>query len=159
MDDELDMLYRRFAFTVHRRCEALLQDADEAQEVTHEVFLRVLERGDVDIQTPSSFFYVIATRLCLNRLRNRKNRKTSSNSDLLDQIVSWRPSAEDESAARMILRKLFRGHPEQTRLMAVLHHLDGLTLQETATALGTSVSTVRRRLRQLKHELEDMEGT
>ena len=159
MDDELDALYRRFAFTVHRRCLSLLGDPDEAQDVTHDVFLKVLEIGDIDIHTPSSFFYVIATRLCLNRLRQRRTRKTTPQSHVLEQIVGWGSSPEELSGFRQLLQKLLGPDNEETRIIAVLHHIDGLTLEETAAQVQTSVSTVRRRLSALRLDLEQLEGS
>ena len=36
--------------------------------------------------------------------------------------------------------------------MAVLHYVDRLTLEETATAVGMSVSGVRKRLRRLQEK-------
>ncbi len=159
MDDELDALYRRFAFTVHRRCLSMLGDPHEAQDVTHDVFVKVLELGAVDIHTPSSYFYVIATRLCLNKLRARRTRKTTAQSEILDQIVGWGSSPEELSGVRLVLAKLLRSKPEETRIIAVLHHLDGLTLEETAEQVQSSVSTVRRRLRALKLDLQQLEGS
>lgn len=158
MNDDLDILYRRFAFTVNQRCRSILGNAEDAREVTQEVFLKVLERGDIDIHTPSSFLYVMATRLCLNRLRDAKTRRTTPNSELLDQIVSLAPGTEATSGARHVLQRLFAGRTEDAQVMAVLHYVDGLTLQETARELSTSVSTVQRRLRQLRLDLEQLEG-
>jgi RNA polymerase sigma-70 factor (ECF subfamily) len=43
---------------------------------------------------------------------------------------------------------------ENTRYMAVLHYIDGLTLEETAQETGMSVSGVRKRLRRLKQNMQ-----
>ena len=40
--------------------------------------------------------------------------------------------------------------------MAVLHYVDGLTLEEVAIETGLSVSGVRKRLRRLKTDLTEM---
>jgi RNA polymerase sigma-70 factor (ECF subfamily) len=42
--------------------------------------------------------------------------------------------------------------------MAVLHFLDGMTLEEVAGECGMSVSGVRRRLRALRDSLRTLEG-
>lgn len=157
MDAELDQLYRRFSYTVFRRCLALLGDEGEAQDVTQDVFVKVLELGDVTIDSPSGLFHVIATRLCLNRLRSRRTRRTSP-SDLLDQIAHAGPSTERISNARALLTRLFAGNADDARVIAVLHHVDGMTLEETAHELQLSVSTVRRRLRALRRDLKALEA-
>jgi RNA polymerase sigma-70 factor (ECF subfamily) len=42
--------------------------------------------------------------------------------------------------------------------MAVLHHVDGLTLEEVARECGMSVSGVRKRLRALRDALKELGG-
>jgi RNA polymerase sigma-70 factor (ECF subfamily) len=118
------------------------------------VFVRLLKgrarlRGDA----PSSLLYRIATNLCLNRLRDQKRRPELPGDSLLHQIA-----ALDHLDAPVLIDRLFRRQPASTRTMAVLHHVDGLTLQEVARECGMSVSGVRRRLRLLRQALEEMGG-
>ena len=56
----------------------------------------------------------------------------------------------------MLLDWLFDRHPESSRTIAVLHYVDGLTLEEVARQTGLSVSGVRKRLRKLRHMLTEM---
>jgi RNA polymerase sigma-70 factor (ECF subfamily) len=41
--------------------------------------------------------------------------------------------------------------------MAVMHYVDGMTLEETAAAVGLSVSGVRKRLAALRMRLRELE--
>ena len=50
----------------------------------------------------------------------------------------------------MVLDWLFNRHPDSSRTIAVLHYVDGLTLEQVASEIGMSVSGVRRRLRKLR---------
>ena len=68
------------------------------------------------------------------------------------------PDAERRSLAGTILDRLFAGQPESTRLIAVLHYVDRLTLEEVAAEVGMSVSGVRKRLRTLKERLPAVTG-
>jgi len=45
-----------------------------------------------------------------------------------------------------------------TRTIAVMHLVDGLTLEEVAREVGLSVSGVRKRLRTLKARVAELEG-
>ena len=45
------------------------------------------------------------------------------------------------------------------RTMAVLHYVDGMTLEQVARECGMSVSGVRKRLRGLRSELRVMEAS
>lgn len=153
-DDQIEELYTRFGSMVHRRCRELLGDEDEALDATHEVFVDVIEKGDVTIHSPSSFLYVIATRRCLNRLRTRKRRRETVDSELVHAIADQTGSSA-RSAARSVLDWLFGEQPESSGVIAVLHYVDGLTLQQTADEVGMSVSGVRKRLRKMRRSLED----
>ena len=68
------------------------------------------------------------------------------------------PGAENRTLAGRILDRLFAGQPESTKLIAVLHYVDRLTLEEVSAEVGLSVSGVRKRLRALKERLPLAEG-
>ena len=159
MDGALDVegLSQRYGPMVLRRCRQLLRDEDEAMDACQDVFVRLIERREsLDARYPSSLLYTIATNLCLNRIRDRARRPTTSDEELLHRIASaGQPGAPSE--ARLMLARLFGRHPDSTRAIAVLHYLDGLTLEQVAEHVGLSVSGVRKRLRGLRHTLLEME--
>lgn len=158
MDEPLDVegLTGRYGPMVLRRCRQLLRDEDEAVDARQDVFVRLLERrGRLDASHPSSLLYVMATNVCLNRIRDRNRHAVPTDDDELERIATADAQA-DESDARLLLDRLFRRQPASSRTMAVLHYLDGLTLQEVAREVGLSVSAVRKRLRNLRHVLREM---
>lgn len=126
-------------------------------DVCQDVFVRLLERRDhLKAHYPSSLLYRIATNLCLNRIRDRGRRASSTDDALLYRIASAEnPGASGE--ARIMLERLFARQPESSGTIAVLHFLDGLTLEQVAEEVGLSVSGVRKRLRSLRHTLVEME--
>lgn len=133
---------------VLRRCRQLLGEEDAALDALQDVFTRMLEKDLSMMEFPSSFLYTMATRICIDRLRSAPVRH-SGGDDLLGEIADS-GDLEGRMSARRILDLLFRRHEESTRVMAVLHYLDGLTLEEVAEQVGLSVSAVRKRLGQLK---------
>jgi RNA polymerase sigma-70 factor, ECF subfamily len=154
---DIEGLCERYGPMVLRRCRRLLRDEDEAMDVCQEVFVRLIERRDrLDARHPSSLLYRIATNLCLNRIRDRRRRPATAEEEQLARIAcAEEPGAGSE--ARLRLFRLFQRHPESSRTIAVLHHLDGLTLEQVAEMVGLSVSGVRRRLRLLRADLTEME--
>ena len=104
----------------------------------------------------SILLYRMATNLCLNRIRDSKRRKTTADQDLLEQIADL-DDAEGRIEARSVLARLFGGERESTRTMAVLHYVDGMTLQQVANEVNMSVSGVRKRLRGLRASLQELE--
>lgn len=159
MSLDVEALFRKYGPMVNRRCMQLLRDPAEAEDLSQEVFVRLLERQDtLTDEYPSSLLWNIATRLCLNRIRDRKRRGESGGNDLLERIACL----NDDFArleARSVLDKLFGKHPESTRTIAVLHLLDGMTLEEVAKEVKMSVSGVRKRIRVLRSTLELQEET
>ena len=157
---DVESLSERYGPMVLRRCRHLLRDEDEAMDACQDVFVRLLEQRDrLDARHPSSLLYRMATNLCLNRIRDRRRRAaTSVEEERLERIAS----AEEPgggSEARLLLDRLFGRQPESSRTIAVLHHLDGLTLEQVAEVVGLSVSGVRRRLQALRKDLAGMESS
>lgn len=151
---DVEALYRRYGPMVLRRCRFLLRDESEAEDVAQEAFVRLIQhRERMTAAYPSSLLYRIATNLSLNRIRDRKRHAELPGDDLLSGIARL-----DNLDAPVLLDRLFKRQPESTRTMAVLHHVDGLTLDEVARECGMSVSGVRRRLRVLRDALNTLGG-
>jgi RNA polymerase sigma-70 factor (ECF subfamily) len=156
---DVEELFRRYGPLVIRRCRYLLKDEDEALEVSQEVFVQLLRRrGKLTVRNPSSLLYRMATNLSLNRIRDRKRKPTTNDDELLYHLASMEePTARLE--ARSTLQYLFGRHQESSRVIAVLHFVDGLTLEEVARKVDMSVSGVRKRLDALRKTLAEMEAS
>ena len=153
MTVDVEALYRRHGPMVLRRCRRLLGDETEACDAMHEVFVQVLRRQDqLDAHAPSSLLYRIATNVSLNSIRARGRRPQVQDGELLQRIASL-DDLEGSSHARWLLDQLFARQPSSSRTIAVLHLLDGLTLEQVAQTVGLSVSGVRKRLRKLRADL------
>jgi RNA polymerase sigma factor (sigma-70 family) len=150
---QTETYYRTYGPMVLRRCRSLLRDEDQARDAMHDVFVQLLVNQDrLDDHAPSSLLYRIATNVCLNRIRSRRDADAD---DVLVRIAAAGDSA-DRLGARSVLRRLFGGHDESSATMAVMHLLDGMTLDEVATECGMSVSGVRKRLRRLRSSVAEL---
>ena len=155
---DIESIYQRFGPMVMRRCQKILRDEQLALDTMQDVFVQLLShRERLDDRAMSSLLYRIATNLSLNRLRKAAHEVTTSKDDLLNRIAVL----EDEptSLAKMTLQRLFSGEKASTRVIAVYHLLDGLTLEEVAKEVGLSISGVRKRLRQLRKHLVELQGS
>ena len=151
--------YETYGPMVLRRCRKLLGDEQTARDAMHDVFVRVLSHADaLADQAPSSLLFRIATNVCLNRIRTRRRRPEDGDDELLVQIAEHTDPAA-RSAARAALDALFRHEPDDTAVIAVLHLLDKMTLQEVAAEVGMSVSGVRKRLDKLRTKLHALEAS
>lgn len=146
---DIEALYRRYGPMVLRRCRFMLRDEAQAVEAMQDVFVLMLRHQDrLEDHAPSALLHRLATNTCLNRLRSGRRRPEDS-SALLDTFAHH----EDTSAralARRLLDQLFGRVAASTKTLAMLHYVDGMTLEQVAEESGLSVSGVRKRLAALR---------
>jgi RNA polymerase sigma-70 factor (ECF subfamily) len=154
---DVDHCYRRYGAMVYRRCKALLGDTQLAEDVMQDVFVKLCTHEEtLQDQGLSSLLYRIATRESLNAIRSKKRRRDSRDTrvaPVLEQVASLEDD-EGRTVARQVLGRLFGAEQESSRVIAVLHLHDGLTLEQVAEHTGMSVSGVRKRLRSIGQKLE-----
>ena len=155
---DVESYYRRYGPMVLRRCRHLLRNEDLAVDAMQDTFVQLVRYQDrLADDAPSRLLYRMATNVCLNRIRTRKRHPEDADDELLQRIASLE-EPESRSVARNLLDRLFSREKTSTRTIAVLHLLDGMTLEETARQVGMSVSGVRKRLRPLRQKLAAIEG-
>jgi len=155
---DVEQYYREYWPMVLRRCRFLLGDADNAADAAQEVFVKILEKRNLlTVKHPLSFLWIMATNQCLNKLRSRVRCPEEANNSILEQIAGL-SDIEAQTGRRDLLRKLFDRHPESNRTIAVLHFVDGMTIEDTAQTVGMSVDSVRYRLQTLRQTLKKLEG-
>lgn len=149
--------YQTYGPMVLRRCRSLLRSEDAAVDALHDVFVQLLRhREELAPERPASLLLRIATNVCLNRLRSTRRQPWDA-VDARALAIAGAVEPEDSWIARLHLGSALRAELRSTRLMAVLHHVDGLTLEEVADEVGLSVSGVRKRLRGLRARVEALE--
>jgi len=149
--NEIENFYIKYGPMVLRRCRFLLKSEEKAQDAMQEVFVKILSKKEkLESSFPSSLLYTMATNVCLNIIKAEKANQKPENSD--DDLVSKIASSEnfvDRILTNDLINRIFQAEPVSTREMAVMHYVDGLTLEETARECGMSVSGIRKRLRKL----------
>ena len=147
---DIDALYRKYGPMVIRRCRALLVDEEQALDAAQETFVKLTRYKDrLTDAAPSSMLYTMATNVCLNMMRSSRRRPLNACEKTLELIASAE-NVEGRVLDRLVLDDIFGRERASTKTMAVMHYVDGMTLEEVATRVGLSVSGVRRRLRQLR---------
>lgn len=150
MPVNVEEFYKKYGPMVLRRCRFLLKDEEQALDALQDVFVQILRRKDLlDDTAPSSLLYTTATRVCLNLLRSRRRKPESPEEEFILFLASPE-NLEERAVAVRTLEEIFGTEEETTRVIAVLHYVDRLTLKETALRVGMSVSGIRKRLRKLR---------
>jgi RNA polymerase sigma-70 factor (ECF subfamily) len=155
----IERLYCDYGHVVRRRARQILGSEDEAEDVLQEVFAVITrEPGQFHGQSSiTTWLYSVTTHMCLNRLRNQRNR-----SRLLEEHVkpdapekSQRPVAEPATLARQILAAL----PEELARVAVYYYMDEMTHDEIAAQLGCSRRHVGDLLERFRMQAVPFRGT
>ena len=153
MDERrLTEIFRAYSPLVFRRALQILRDEDDAHGVTQDVFERVVEgrQGEVEGRALLLWAYRVTTNLCLNRLRDSRRRAALLQTHGAD-VPTGHPghTAGRVEAARTIAR-LAEKAPTRELEAAVYCYLDGMTQEEAAQVLGVTSRTVRNLLRRFE---------
>lgn len=115
-----------------------------------DTFVKLIQnREGLDETFPVSLLYKMATQVSLNRIRSLGRHPEDREEALLLGIAA-EDDMEGTLGARRFLNRIFGREEESSRVMAVLHFVDGMTLDEVARECGMSVSGVRHRLRRIR---------
>jgi RNA polymerase sigma-70 factor, ECF subfamily len=158
-DTAFDWLVTYYHASVYNVIYGILSDRSDAADVTQEVFLKAF-RGINDFRHGSSlktWLYRIAVRESLNHRRwwhrHCRNEVSIDSSLHEDQAVAQiedlgatpferLAARETQAAVRNALREL----PDVYRSAVILRDLEGLSYEEVAEVLETSVATVKTRI-------------
>jgi RNA polymerase sigma factor (sigma-70 family) len=148
----IERLYRQYAAELSVALALSVGDRWEAEDLAHEVFLLALPRATELMAHPDPRGWLFRTgyNLARNRLRRlaRLRRHTVAVENPVIADGWWADSVD----LRESLRKL---SPRQ-RDATVLHHYLGLSLDETAAALGCEPASVKTHLRRARARLGEM---
>ena len=139
---QLQSLYERYGYLVHRRCTVLLKNRADADDALQEVFARVHRYGrDGNEQNDLGWLYRIAANCCFDLLE-KKRRESPSAPEQLERSQGT-PSDGDR---RAVLGAVLAQFDEKTREIGLAHFLGGYTQEEVAERTGFSRKTVGKRL-------------
>ena len=149
--DDFENLYRQYGPMVLRRCRFILKNEEKALDAMQDTFVRLIERKEKITNVCSSLLYTMATNVCLNKIRSDKLR-AGPEFDVIAEIIEDTASAEgtEQIETSILLDCIFSERDTKDRQIAILHYVDGYTLEETSTKMKMSVSGIRKRLEKLK---------
>lgn len=161
-------LVQRYDRRVFRMAKQITQNDDDAEDVLQETFLKAYTHLD-DFQGNSKFYtwlVRIAVNEALMKLRKRRSDRTVPLDEPIDtgedevarEIAVWDQNPEEtysrEELAR-ILDEAIQSLKPAYRTVFVLRDIEELSIEETAEALGLSISAVKSRLLRARLQLRD----
>jgi RNA polymerase sigma-70 factor (ECF subfamily) len=151
-----ELLVARHQRTVYNLALRFLHDAEDAEDVTQDVFIRVYKGAAT--YTPDAKFttwlYTIVRNLCFNVLRSRRQAVIVS---VDDETLPELPARDDDPVERItrqqVREKVTRAVsklPENMRLAVILSKYHGLSYDEIAGIMGCSVNAIKLRVHRAK---------
>jgi RNA polymerase sigma-70 factor (ECF subfamily) len=143
-------LFERYAPALLRFADRMLSDRDSAEEVTQEVFVKVISRAhQYDGRAAvSSWLFAIAANACRDR-RRRDRRATVVPLDAVADLPAANVGIEARISGReqrLAVRRALEGLSTEQREALVLARYHGLPYAEIARVLGISVGAVKTRI-------------
>lgn len=151
---------------VYNTSLGIVQNAEDAEDVTQEVFVQVYEsvnqfKGDSKFST---WLYRIAVTKSLDHLRKKKRKKRFAFVQSLfgynEEEVNHQPdfqhpgvTMENKENAAVLFRAIEK-LPDNQKTAFTLHKLEGLSYQEIAEIMETTVSSVESLMHRAKGNLK-----
>lgn len=169
----LEQLMGRYSSRLYRVAFGITRNANDAEEVLQDVFLTLYRKiGTFQRRAAlGTWLYRVTTNTALNKRRGLAGRPRSLD-DLLPTflpdghragdrsfvLADWSRSPDEEllaGEARTVLERALALLPDSYRAVLVLRDVEELSNEETAAALGESVTTVKSRLHRARMALRE----
>lgn len=152
--DQIALRHQSAAWGVAYR---FLGDADEAEDMVQEAFLRILDAAGRYKPTATfrTYLYRVLTRLCIDHTRKKRPIST----DRLPDTPAPGPTQAqrmERVEAEAAIQEALDALPPKYRLVIVLRYFEGLSGAEIAEAMKTSPKGIERLLARARQSLEPL---
>lgn len=177
--DLFKVLVRRYQTRAFALAYRLIGNAEEAEEIVQDCFIKVHQNLD-KYRAQTSFAPWIARicqNLCMDAIRMKQRRRDdevlsfdpqaygsddecgSGAGRTVSQVADSGPSPSqvlDNQEESRLLEESIRLLPDNQRVVLVLHDIQGFSYQQIAEIVGTSIGTVRSRLHYGRMKMKEM---
>ena len=147
---EIERLYREHGSALLLFASAITGDRSRAQDAVHQVFLKLIEDGDLSRVTDRKAYLFACTRNAVLNERKVQDRHT-----VLDADSAWFNPPDRDYAVEQNLRKGLAALPQDQRQTVVMHIWGELTFAQIGEVIGLSANTVASRYRYALAKLRD----
>jgi len=153
-----EILYDRYATLVYNKCFGFAKDADEAKDLTQDVFLKLFVKlaSFKGKSKFSTWLYAFTYNHCVNYVTRDTAKKFEKQSVDYKDIENLSEDENDTSFLDMKVDKLKVAleliSPEE-KMILLLKYQDFLTIKEIESVLGIGESAVKMRIKRAKDKL------
>ncbi|HEV2423590.1 MAG TPA: sigma-70 family RNA polymerase sigma factor [Terriglobia bacterium] len=147
----LEGLYRQHGAQLVLFASALTGERSRAQDMVHQVFVKLLERGSLGhAEDAKAYLFTSVRNAVLNDAKVRARHVA------LDSETAWFDPPDRDYAAERNLRRAMGALSEDQREVVVLHIWGEMTFFQIAQVLGISANTAASRYRYALARLRDV---
>ncbi|MFD2726233.1 RNA polymerase sigma factor [Hyunsoonleella rubra] len=153
-----EVLYDRYASLVYNKCYGFAKDADEAKDLTQDVFLKLFVKlaSFKGKSKFSTWLYAFTYNHCVNYVTRNTAKKFEKQSVDYKDIENLSEEEDDNSFVDMRVDQLKVAleliSPEE-KMILLLKYQDFLTIKEIESVLGIGESAVKMRIKRAKDKL------
>jgi RNA polymerase sigma-70 factor, ECF subfamily len=150
---EIESLYRRHGAALLLFAAAIIGERGRAQDVVQQVFLRLIEDGNLRrAADKKAYMFACVRNAALNEI------KVLQRNTVFEPEDAWFNPPERDYAAELSLRRALCMLPDDQRQVIVLHLWGELTFSEIASLLDISANTAASRYRYALAKLRESIG-
>jgi RNA polymerase sigma-70 factor (ECF subfamily) len=161
--DAFALLVQRYQRRVFNLVYRMLQEYEEANEITQETFLAAWQglpafRGDARFST---WLYRIAYNFCLKQLEQRKRDRALQAALQAEQVLESAEDDQRENATldahdrQAMIQEQLSHLPAKYRIVLILRHLQDMTYEEMAEILTMPIGTIKTHLFRARNLLKE----
>lgn len=149
-------LYQLYGPAVRRKCERILGNTEDAEDVMHSLFIYLIKKQKTDVDLP--YLFRAATNRCLNLLRNRKKRSLLlAQYNRVDNGVSSSNEPFDSVSQKQLLQRLASGFDQKCAEVFVYYYLDNMTQEEISEFMQLSRKSIGKKLNKIRNCVRKLE--
>ncbi|NMB86801.1 MAG: sigma-70 family RNA polymerase sigma factor [Chloroflexi bacterium] len=167
--NEFARLVDEYSGQIYRLALRILDDAQDAEDVLQETFIKAINSisGFEERSSLSTWLYRIATNEALMLIRKRKPNvslddepdEDTPGEEVNFKILDWCCLPENEllsKETRQYLKRAIKELSPNLRIVFVLRDMQGLSVRDTAEALGLTEVAVKTRLLRARLQLREL---
>ncbi len=143
--------YQRYGPALLRKCQRMLQNRHDSEDIVQGLFVDLLRRGETDVDLP--YLYRAVTNRCINHLKYGANRRRLLQQHDVKLRGPARLACDEQVIGVDLLVKLSRKLDREHTEVLVFRFFDEMTTRQIGRMVGTSRKTVEKRLRRIKDEV------
>lgn len=163
-----ETIYNEYKNIVYNMCLHYVLNAEDAQDITQEVFVKIYQRYhqyNKEAASLKTWIYRIAINHCLDFLKAKKRGKRfgflsalfypDSSEPISDAIIINHPGieTEDKEALQNLLQIIYT-LPENQKTAIILSKIEDRTQKEVAEIMNTSIKAVESLLQRAKQSIQ-----